>query len=284
MSEPSTTRAAAEAAAVRRNYVYAIVITAALFLVLGSPFEYEVTAGGTPARSTVRVHSLPDPPMAETAVWQQQLLAWSELWDPTALALPSADHGFSQIRHAEFQRTPEPPPAAVPAAATIRLPAFAPLRLNAPPPPLAAAVQQAQRLSNSALPQEPAAPDWGKTAVIATLGGVALPALPALVPTADDVRAAPVSAPTTVSIESRRSAVRIRVVASCGNSALDQAAIRHLRQHYLPQSFDLPTAAAVEVTAVQFHWRYVPGIVDARQAAPDAPLWHQDEWNDRDRF
>lgn len=271
-----------------------------------------------PARPLAEVTMLPLVPVGEPQVqyFQQDLVHWLQLLHPTIMSIPtdldplfkdapagstlpgvgvtspvtSSQVSFSKVRQHDFERPYHGPQAPTDQVEQVPPPVYPLPALTRDLPPVADTLAADWLHRAPDLPAPSAPPVTPPPGVVITdLDGLAVPQVPPLA-TAQVLAATTTltcHGPTVLAIAPEAAVVRVVLRVSCGNAALDQVAVDHLRRLVAQQAALAPPTtpdqrewlAAAHTLVV--HWRYVPGMTDERKAAAllaPAAAWPHDDW------
>jgi len=245
----------------------AILLTIAMHVALFYGFRMRQVAPGSELASRHEPRTVLLSPPTGGHRWEQDLHAWSRIADPTLLSLPNERYGFSRIRRDERERPVSPPPAYPFPTKPIAERDLPLIHLAHLPDSLGDTIRRNWALPNPTLPPPPEPAVLPEGVIWRLADGTPLarqPEVP-LESLAQRLSEEPADRPTQIDLSRPGQRLRVRVRHSCGNAALDIAAVkalagelRHCELSDTPDQAPTYLPAGTETVQIEVEWRRVP--------------------------
>lgn len=264
-----------------RDYLIASVLAVSCYVAGAALFKVDNGPRAADKKATRSLATITMLPIERTPAfnWQRNLIASLDLLDPTIMSLPNATFGFSGARSLEDELPIQDPS---PVEFTFRQstnPSPPEIAIT-PPPPSSAPLLIEEDLNAAWATQATQEPPPMEPRVYWTDdSGTAVPRMPDLDLGAIAAGDTPIvtSGPTRLRVLSQVASVRVRIVQSCGQPALDQLAVRQLRNYLAimaAKGESMPTGDSSG--AYYAHWRWLPFVQEKKVF--DTEEWHDQYW------
>ena len=265
----------------RRDYLYAIVVVAAVYAAIIFGLRIESSAKAIDSNLEPDLGDVVFLPVERHVPpwqmkWQQHVLAWIDLLDPTIISLPNQTYGFSQIRNMEFER---------PFADFERM-AFAGRYAQRPTPPslqltlgvddLLQYMERSRRMIPPAMAGTQQQVESRALGIVWTdENGRTVDGLPVLDLGAYGIDLTVMrrtTGPTRIRVSPYYDQFRVRLIRSCGDTDLDAAAVTHLRRLFSSDNKNQTVLARKaspwlgEDSRFDVHWRFLGAVIEEPEA------------------
>lgn len=264
-----------------RNYLFATALAVGCYVAGAVLFKIDNGPRAADKKATRSLATITMLPIERTPAfnWQRNLIASLDLLDPTIMSLPNATFGFSGARSLEDELPVQAPP---PVEFTFRqstVPSPPEIAIAPPPPSSAPLLIEedlnafwAAKAAQKAPPMEPLV-YWTDDS------GTAVPRMPDIDLAAIANGDAPMitSGPTRLRVLSQAASMRVRIVQSCGQPALDQLAVRQLRNYLVIMAAKGESMPTGDSSGTYYaHWRWLPFVQERKVF--DTEEWHDQYW------
>ncbi len=266
---------------VLRYYLYALLATALLFMVMAYGFEYNAPnvpeAPDEGRAQAAPIIMLPSGSATGNEPWQRQLEAWITLRDPTLLSLPNDKHGFSEILRIGFERPFKRVPERDMTLDLAQPMPTAPIRIAPQAADPVVLLDQARLAEPPRLPQPLKSAPVPPGVYITDMDGDPFTRVPELqlAQVAQLGEAVPARRPTEITTMPHGRQLRVTVTRSSGNARLDQLAVTHVRRLFI--SYPSQQTISEEMSwwlaqdrVLLVHWRFAPNVTNTSDPANEA--------------